>query len=596
MKKELMICKKVRCFMLLLISSFVFITASSSIAQITRSVLFLGNSYTYVNNLPQMIHDVALSAGDTLVFDSYAPGGYRLSDHYNDSISQNKIIAGGWNYVVLQGQSQEPITNTSNFRNGGFALNHLAVQYDPCSVTMLYMTWGRKNGDTLNCATFPEMCTYQGMDTTLRNEYLKLASDIKGEIAPVSVAWNYLRQNYPGIELYQPDESHPSLAGSYAAACCFYAALFKKDPTLITFNPGLSAADASIIKAVVKTEVFDNLNLWDYKQPPVSEFIYNIGAGVNEVNFIPVNNYGTAETYLWNFGDGDTSAASNPTHSYLSDGTYPVSLTTTNCDLQGLHISITDTVIQFCSHTPGIYITNPWLCNHDTLWTQPADSYQWFVNGISVPETNQYLPDYYQYNFGNVSVLATVNGCSEMSQGYSNLPVWSGYYFDIWPVGNPCTGDTVPFAVLHTSGSLSGFEIIEWYKNDTLLASMANEDTLYITEGGTYECKVVNPLSSCPTDTTSYRIEFNCGITDIKNNDQDLSWSIFPNPASETITVKFTNDVIKQRLQIYSATGSLVKVMETSATTEINIADLPTGLYLIRLMNNEQPPLKFIKQ
>src|SRR5690349_19820130 len=107
-------------------------------AQITRTVLFLGNSYTAVNNLPQMVHDVALSAGDTLNFDFNAPGGYTLANHYGDVTSQNKIMIGGWNYVVLQGQSQEPIVQTSTFRNAGSQLDDLIAQYNPCAVTMLY--------------------------------------------------------------------------------------------------------------------------------------------------------------------------------------------------------------------------------------------------------------------------------------------------------------------------------------------------------------------------------------------------------------------------------------------------------------------------
>ncbi|MBU1901507.1 hypothetical protein KKG82_04030, partial [Patescibacteria group bacterium] len=99
--------------------------------------------------------------------------------------------------------------------------------------------------------------------------------------------WNYIRQNYPNIDLYQADESHPSTAGSYAAACCFYATLFKKDPALITYNFGLNANDASIIKNVVKTQVFDSLHLWDFKRLPVSDFHYQSGSGVNEVIFNP---------------------------------------------------------------------------------------------------------------------------------------------------------------------------------------------------------------------------------------------------------------------------------------------------------------------
>ncbi|HOY31389.1 MAG TPA: PKD domain-containing protein [Bacteroidales bacterium] len=583
---------KINHLIIVLFNSFFCISGYELKAQLSYKVLFLGNSYTGVNNLPQIVHDVALSAGDTLVFDSYTPGGYQLIDHSLDVTSQTKIMTGGWDYAVIQGQSQEPITFYSQFNSGGSALNNLIKQYNPCAVTMPYMTWGRKNGDASNCATFPVMCTYQGMDTTIRNRYLNLTAFINGEVSPVSVVWNYLRQNYPSIELYQADESHPSVAGSYAAACCFYATLFKKDPTLITYNFGLNASDASIIKNAVKTQVFDSLQLWDFKRLPIANFSYQIGSGINEVIFSPMNQ-GVLQTYFWDFGDGNTSSTTNPTHSYVTNGTYTVSLTTTNCDLQGLHTSLADTIIQFCSHSPTIYTTLPWLCNYDTLWTQAADSYQWFAYGVPLPETNQYLPDYFQYNISGFSVISTVNGCSELSELYTESAVWPGYYFDA--LGDPCIGDTVPFAVLHINGFLSGSENILWFKNDTLLSFMTNEDTLFISTEGKYECKVINPNSNCPLDTTSYVLQYDCGVVGIEVRDQELFWSIFPNPASETITIIFAKYPVQEEIQIYSATGCLTKVMDVSGATSLSVADLPNGLYFIRLKNNEQPPLKLIK-
>src|SRR6185436_6018253 len=209
---------KINHLLIVLVSLFFCIAGYELKAQLSFKVLFLGNSYTSVNNLPQLIYDIALSAGDTLVFDSYAPGGYQLIDHSSDAVSQSKIMAGGWDYVVMQGQSQEPIMANNQFTIGAGALYQLVKQYNACAVTMPYMTWGRKNGDAANCPNFPEMCTYESMDSTLRECYLNLTANINGEVSPVSVVWHYLRQNYPGIELYQPDESHPSAEGSYAAA------------------------------------------------------------------------------------------------------------------------------------------------------------------------------------------------------------------------------------------------------------------------------------------------------------------------------------------------------------------------------------------
>ncbi len=562
-------------------------------AQQSYKVLFLGNSYTYVNDLPQMIHDVALSAGDTLIFDSHTPGGYQLEDHSTDVNSQAKIMAGGWHYVVIQGQSQEPVKFSNQFTNGGVALCNKIRQYNPCAVTVPYMTWGRKNGDASDCLSYPLMCTYTLMDSAIRSRYVNLTDIIDGEVSPVSVVWRYLRQNHPGIELYAADESHPSLAGTYAAACCFYAALFKKDPTLITFNPGLSAGDAAAIRSAAKSQVFAQLSLWDFKKLPRSAFSYQIGAGTNQVIFTP-SSYGATQSYVWDFGDSIGSSVSNPTHSYTANGTYTVSLTTTNCDLQGWHSSVTDTVIQFCSHTPTISASHTWLCQYDTLWTQPADTYQWYMNGIKLPETNRFLPDYARYGIYGFAVISTIGGCSELSRLYTQTAETSGYYFDA--IGDPCKGDTVAFAVLHVNGSLSGSEEILWFKNGTSLSWMSHEDTLLISASGTYKCQVINPASNCPLDTTYAQVVFNCDQTGVEERDPALFWTLFPNPASESIMITFREFPLRETIRVYNAIGELVQSVAVTAVTKLTIAHLPAGLYYLRLNNNRQAALKFIKQ
>jgi len=565
-------------------------------AQMMRKVLFLGNSYTGTNNLPQMIKDVALSAGDTLVFDSNMPGGYTLEGHSLNPTSQNKIMAGGWHYVVMQGQSQEPIMQSSVFFQGGHALVDMITTFNPCAVPMLYMTWGRKNGDAPNCPMFPVMCTYAGMDSTLRHRYLDLAAGTDAEISPVSVVWNYLRQHHPGIELYQGDESHPSLAGSYAAACCFYAAIFKKDPTLITHNGGVNATDAAIIRNAASIQVFDRLDDWDYKQLPQSVFHYTIGAGANEVLFSPVSN-GAIQTYHWDFGDGLTSSQANPSHSYAANGTYTVTLTTSNCDLEGLHTSVSDTVIEFCSHTPVISSMHPWLCENDTLYTQAADAYQWYSGGAPIPETNQYLAGYGQYNSMSFSVRTTVGGCTELSQQYNATPEWSGYYFDAAMGGDPCEGDTAIFAVLHINGFLNGSEIIRWYKDGVLLAAANGSDTLLITAEGSYRCGVINPLSDCPSDTTfSSDVTFICSTLGMEPPyPADIRWKLYPNPASEFMTLELDHPMEQEEIRIYSITGNLVKTMPAASVTMWDISALPSGTYYIRLKNEPRAVIRFIK-
>src|SRR5262245_3027863 len=95
-------------YLFLLILFFAFWIGLLNAQPLKKKVLFLGNSYTTVNNLPQLIAGIATSTGDTLVFDSNAPGGYTLQGHFSNNLSIGKISAGNWDNVVLQEQSQRP--------------------------------------------------------------------------------------------------------------------------------------------------------------------------------------------------------------------------------------------------------------------------------------------------------------------------------------------------------------------------------------------------------------------------------------------------------------------------------------------------------
>ena len=76
-------------------------------AQVTK-VLFIGNSYTDVNNLPSLVQNVALANGDTLIVDAYVPGGYTFQGHSTDANCIAKIYSQQWDFVILQEQSQRP--------------------------------------------------------------------------------------------------------------------------------------------------------------------------------------------------------------------------------------------------------------------------------------------------------------------------------------------------------------------------------------------------------------------------------------------------------------------------------------------------------
>lgn len=234
-------------------------------------VLFIGNSYTQVNDLPQVISKLAESTGDAIVYEANTPGGSTFMQHLNNATTRALIQQGDWDYVVLQGQSQEPSFPDAQFMNETYPyakqLCEMVRQYNPSANVVFYMTWGRKNGDSGNCPFFPPLCTYEGMDSLLYLRYMTMAQDFDAMVSPVGALWHYLRDNNPGIELYSSDESHPSLAGTYAAACSFYTVFFRKNPQLITNDYNLSPDVANQIRIAAQTVVYDSLSKW-FVNPP----------------------------------------------------------------------------------------------------------------------------------------------------------------------------------------------------------------------------------------------------------------------------------------------------------------------------------------
>lgn len=393
----------------------------------TRKVLFLGNSYTYVNDLPHIISELAASVGDVLIYDSHLIGGYTLEDHFTSTVSLNKIRSQNWDYIVLQEQSQRPaFINPNAFMNSFLNLTSFIKSNKPCAQVISFMTWGYKNGDTQNCPANPGVCTYDGMQSLLTSRYMNISDLFESEVTPVGVVWKHIKENYPSIDLYQADESHPSVAGSYLAACSFYASIFRKNPAQISHNYGLDATTASIIRNAAKTLVFDQMQQWYIgKYVPTSNFDYIIGTGHNEIQ---INRNATTyrNSLVWDFGDGTTATSHSPTHSYAADGTYTIRLTSYKCFLGQNIESVFERTVNFCAHTNTIY-PNLLLCPDETgtLWTQPADSYQWYdeVGSLINGATNQSL----QVEPGKVySVLTTVNGCSEMSS-----PMYVDTYTDV---------------------------------------------------------------------------------------------------------------------------------------------------------------------
>jgi hypothetical protein len=318
-------------------------------SQNETKALFLGNSYTYYNQMPQMVSDIAESMGEELVTASNTPGGYTFEGHTTNLTSLALIEEGNWDFVILQEQSQIPSFPVAQVANESLpyaeALNDLIETYNPCSETVFYMTWGRENGDAGNCEFWPPICTYEGMDDLLAASYLTMADDNEAIVSPVGRVWRWIRENYPDLNLYASDGSHPSAEGSYAAAVSFYTVMFRDNPEEITFNSTISDSDADIIKLAVKTVVFDQFSEWSVGGYDLTaDFDLFIAEETGDVELINTS-YG-AESYLWEINGNEYSSEDV---FLMTDGQeFFVSLTTINeCDtayVEGQSVDFIDNI------------------------------------------------------------------------------------------------------------------------------------------------------------------------------------------------------------------------------------------------------------
>lgn len=202
------------------------------------NVLFIGNSFTFMNDMPYMFQQLAETNGQKVYVQHSTKGGMDWKYHVENDFTYEVIDSRDWDYIIIQAKSWEPTQNRKvvdkNTLPYGQKLVDAIRRKDSNTRILLYMTWGYKNGMKTN----PRCNTFYKMYDVLKNEYLRF-SDVYGvAISPVGEVWKNVRELYPNINLYEADNFHPNIYGSYISACTFYTAIFRKklDPK-VTYKP-----------------------------------------------------------------------------------------------------------------------------------------------------------------------------------------------------------------------------------------------------------------------------------------------------------------------------------------------------------------------
>ncbi|MBI4908675.1 MAG: hypothetical protein HY820_33960 [Acidobacteria bacterium] len=229
-------------------------------------VLFIGNSYTFFNNLPKLLETIAEKQKDAprIQTEVSLRGGMTLKWHWENKEAIEAIRKGGWDFVVLQehstlGKLVAPrgtleINDPSQYFE--FAAKFDAEIKKVGARTVLYATWARDG--------YPEQ------QRRLDDAFTRAAQQLGASIVPTGLAWTVTRLEAPSIRLHMPDRSHPTSAGSYLNALLFYQCLTGRgaveppstisgprrwnDPTVVTLV-NLPWSDASTLNQIAQRVV-----------------------------------------------------------------------------------------------------------------------------------------------------------------------------------------------------------------------------------------------------------------------------------------------------------------------------------------------------
>ena len=192
-------------------------------------ILFIGNSYTYFNDMPTLFSRLCGCNGKQAQVFSVTKGGRKLHENLDSADQTTReleavVQQNPMDVVILQEHSVLPITDFDRFSAN---IKSLMEKIGPARY-VLYQTWARKAG-----AEFLQehKLTPRTMAVKLKEAYAKVADITGADLAPVGQCFLAVSETHPEINLYDPDLTHPSYAGSCLSAMTHYRTVFGEMPT-----------------------------------------------------------------------------------------------------------------------------------------------------------------------------------------------------------------------------------------------------------------------------------------------------------------------------------------------------------------------------
>jgi len=302
-------------FLLLILSQYAWAQNDST------NVLFIGNSITYFNNMPQMFRNIANNKGKDVRIASHTPGGTGIVNHYVNPQVYSLIRSRKWDVVILQPGSSEsagasyPVNVT--VARAQIILDSI-YKNNACTKVYLYeIPYGIPSS-----GGYPK---YFQIQTMIRDSVTKMADALKLQMLPAGESFRAYYSLYQNQLLHGSiNDIHPNAFGSYLVASTFYSGIFQDSVSNCTYYSTIPKDTADKFFEIADSVVLKNKSNWRINT-------YNLHAAFSMMQNIDTisltNTSSNYQSLLWKFGDGNSSTTSNPTHIYAQNGNYEVKST-----------------------------------------------------------------------------------------------------------------------------------------------------------------------------------------------------------------------------------------------------------------------------
>ena len=248
--------------------SLVFVSQTSIAKEIPQiieidhpeTILFIGNSYLYYNDslhnhFKRIVEEYDTDFDGSASVKSSTIGGSRLKHHDVERLIKPKAISSieKFELIILQGGSTEPLSVKNREEFSFFAKKHIDAIKAKDSQAALYMT---------HAYVKPHKRFKKNQIRVIEDTYTRVGNENGALVIPVGLAFDLAYQENPTIQLHEPDGTHPSLLGTYLAACTVFASIYDKSPIGIKYDysGAISQKDRIFLQKIADKTTSDYFN------------------------------------------------------------------------------------------------------------------------------------------------------------------------------------------------------------------------------------------------------------------------------------------------------------------------------------------------